>query len=767
MSAAVDRVVAALTAHNCEPHEHGDGYEALCPAHDDSDPSLTINAGDDGKVLIHCHAECLTKDIVAALGMKMKDLFSDNGHGSGKGKIVATYDYQDEAGNLLYQVVRSDPKDFCQRRPDGNGGYIWKMGTTRRVIYRLPEVLAAIKAGKSIYIGEGEKDVLTLVGWKLEATCNPMGAEKWRPEYSEPLRGAHVVIIPDRDEPGRRHAEQVVASLCGVAASVRVLELPAGKDITEWRDQHGGTREELEALLSAPVPAATPPVVEDKTEIHAEVGTNVTYLHTDGGNADRFADEHRGTVKHCHPWASWLVYGGGRWQRDTRGAVMHKAKLTTRRMIDEALALDEGDPTRKAAVRWGISSDARTKRDAMLALARSEPGIPVTPDELDRDAYVLNVLNGTIDLHTGLLLPHDPGRLITKLAPVVYNPTATAPTWQACLARVLPYPAVREFWQRFVGYCLTGDESEQILLFLYGPGANGKTTVINAVMATLGDYAQTAAPDLLVQSSGDRHPTELADLMGARLVATVEVQEGRRLAEVLVKQLTGGDRIKGRWMRSDFFEFKPTHKLVLVANHKPIVKGSDYAIWRRIRLVPFSEVIPEHERDPHLPEKLQAELPGILAWAVQGCLAWQRDGLTAPEPVVEATASYKREQDSLSDFILDACEIGETLECTAAALRTAYNHWCETNGERPLTATGLGLRLEEKGFLSGRTRRSRLWYGLAPAVTRSDPVTRSNANLGMTESFDSHVGLIPKPASQRVTPPPNASPDDDVDRGEM
>ena len=251
MSDALDRLRDALTAHGCAPTDKG---VARCPAHDDNRASLTFAKGDKG-VVVCCHAACTQEAVVGALGLKMADLFDGNGHGNTRREVDA-YDYTDETGNLLFQVVRFEPKDFRQRKPDGRGGWDWKLGDTRRVLYRLPAVLEAVAAGRPVYVVEGEKDVATLVGWGLDATCNPGGAGKgkWRPEYSETLRGARVVIIPDADKPGRDHAASIAASLTGVAADVRTVELPGAKDAAAWASG-GGTREALEALVTAASPA--------------------------------------------------------------------------------------------------------------------------------------------------------------------------------------------------------------------------------------------------------------------------------------------------------------------------------------------------------------------------------------------------------------------------------------------------------------------------------------------------------------------------------
>jgi putative DNA primase/helicase len=420
-----------------------------------------------------------------------------------------------------------------------------------------------------------------------------------------------------------------------------------------------------------------------------------TYLCNDAGNAERLADRHGANLRYCHPWGKWLVYNGTRWHVDDRGAVVRLAKDTARSIFEEAKEAPD-DETAKQLGKWANSSLSESKLRAMLSLAQSEPGIPVLPEEMDAGSDLLNVLNGTIDLETGELREHRREDLITKVAPVEYDPSAGAPLWAQTLERVLPSPAVRSFFKKLTGYALTGDVSEQILAVLYGTGANGKSTVLNALLTVLGDYGMQAAPDLLVAKKGS-HPTELADLFGMRFVASIEVEDGSRLAESLVKQLTGGDRVKARRMRQDFWEFEPTHKVLMACNHKPQVRGTDNAIWRRIRLVPFTETIPPAEQDRNLPDKLRAEASGILAWAIEGCLEWRREGLQAPEAVRQATGAYRAEMDVLGAFLRDCCELCAEYNVAAKDLYAAYKFWCEENGERPETQRRLGSRLTERG----------------------------------------------------------------------
>lgn len=459
---------------------------------------------------------------------------------------------------------------------------------------------------------------------------------------------------------------------------------------------------------------------------------------TEMGNAERLAARFGEDLRHIHPWKKWLIWSGKRWEPDTRGEVVKKAKLTARsiRVEAEQAIGDEQEALEKHAER----SESNHSIAAMIGLARSEPGIPVAVEELDRDPWLLNVENGTVDLRTGKLKPHDRDDLMTKLAPVEYDPDAEAPTWEKFLERVLPDEEVRSFVQRAVGYSLTGDVSEQVLLFLYGAGANGKSTFLNAILEALGDYSQQAAPELLTVKM-NAHPTELARLKGTRFVASVEVEEGKRLAESLVKQMTGGDRITARFMRQDFFEFEPTHKVFFAANHKPVVRGTDYAIWRRIRLVPFDVTIPEDERDGHLPEKLREELPGILSWAVEGCLDWQAEGLDEPEGISRATEEYRSEMDVLAAFIEDRCVVSKRAEVRATPLYEVYREWCEASGERAENQRSFGTRLHERGFENEKVGGLIKWFGVGLRHDEPGPsgLSEPSGHMSATGNLDEDV----------------------------
>ena len=463
---------------------------------------------------------------------------------------------------------------------------------------------------------------------------------------------------------------------------------------------------------------------------------------TDMGNAERFVSCHGNDVRYCYPWSKWLVWTGVRWERDEAGKMHRLAKKTVRSIYGEASAAeDEG--VRKAIAQHATRSEAEARIKAMLELAKSE--VPVSPDELDATPWLLNAPNGTVDLRTGELKPHRREDLLTKTAGAEYQPDAPAPAWAAFLERVLPGEELRAFVQRGAGYSATGDTSEQVMFINHGAGANGKSTYQEVLVEALGDYAMRAPTEMLMAKRSGGVPNDVARLKGARFVAAAETEEGRRLAESLVKDLTGQDTISARFMRAEFFDFKPTHKLWLSTNHKPEIRGTDNAIWRRIRLVPWSVTIPSAERDRKLPKKLRQELVGVLAWTVRGCLDWRRDGLGEPEEVRAATAQYRAEQDVLAAFLEERCVVRPEAWVKFADLHGAYATWCEEAKERAETKRAFGARLKERGFEPGRgTGNVPIRHGLALLSDREPPPEGSDNRSQGNSDHNSYPTVTPQ-----------------------
>jgi putative DNA primase/helicase len=568
------------------------------------------------------------------------------------------------------------------------------------------------QSGETWHVVEGVKDPAALDGLGLLAVGLPTC--KMAAKFAPMFTGVHVVLIPDRDQAGANGAETTAARLHKVAASVRMAALPVefklsgGLDVRDVLALPDG-----ETLLRKAIETALPwqPMKPTSDENDIEpICTNKG--RTEAMNARRFAVRSGANVRYCQPWGKWLRWDNTRWKQDDCRHVDTLAKEVGKALWAESEAWarqsdPDGDKGNKAVLKlmavFCTASNSDHGLRAMLALARSEAGIPVLPENLDGDSWLFNVQNGTIDLHTGQLQEHRREDYVTKLAPVTFDPSADCPVWCKFLSVALPDVELRGFVRRLVGYCLTGSTQEHVLPLLYGIGANGKSTFLNAVLALLGtDYAIKAPTDLLLAKKNESHPTELADLFGKRFVACIEAEDGRRLAESLVKELTGGDRIRARRMREDFWEFQATHKIWLAANHKPQVRGTDHGIWRRIKLIPFTVTIPDDEQDKELLNKLLAELPGILNWALAGCEEWQRHGLGEPPTVKVATADYRSEMDVLGDFIADRCIVADGCRANTTALYEMYKAWADEHGERQITSQRFGNQLTERGFEKDR-----------------------------------------------------------------
>jgi putative DNA primase/helicase len=349
---------------------------------------------------------------------------------------------------------------------------------------------------------------------------------------------------------------------------------------------------------------------------------------------------------------------------------------------------------------------------AVERLARSDPRLAASVDQWDRDPWLLNTPDGTIELQTGRMREHRREDYITKITAV--GPGGDCPRWRRFLSRVTRADdELAAFIQRMLGYSLTGSTQDHALFFCHGGGANGKTVLLSTVAGILGDYHTTAPIETFTASVTDRHPTELAALRGARLVTASETQEGRQWDETKVKLLTGGDKISARFMRGDFFEFIPQFKLVIAGNHRPTLRTVDEAIRRRLNLIPFTVTIPPAERDPELTEKLKAEWPGILGWMIEGCLAWQRQGLNPPAAVREATASYMDAEDSVATWLSECCSRDPNAWESSTALFDSWSMWARGAGETIGSQKSFVQNLEKgRGLTPKRNRDGRGFQGV-------------------------------------------------------
>lgn len=722
---AIDRIEAELDAHGCGPGRNGSWR---CPAHQDSRPSLSVTDGGD-KVLLTDHGGCATTDVVAALGLTLGDLFDaaperDNG----KATISDTYDYVDEHGDLLSQVVRFSPKGFRQRRPDGRGRWTWKLGDTRRVLYRLPQVLTAVEDGTTIYIAEGEKDAHALERAGAVATCNPMGAGKWLPEYADTLAGAaEVIIVADGDDAGRTHALAVARTLQDKVDVVHIVEAAKGKDASDHLAAGKGLED---FVVVTPVEGADEELIDDL--VKSKTGRD-GYRLTDVGNASRLIRLANDQLRYAHAWGKWLVYRAGRWVVDEKDAIVTEHAKRVPRELLRGLVKVKGDKQREE-FRHAIRSETGGSIAAMVRLARGTPGIIVDHEELDADPYLLNVKNGTVDLRTGEVRPHDPADLMTLQCRASFAADATAPLWESCLKIWQPDPEIRRYLQVRAGACATGIATESVDLDI-GTGANGKSKYHGAIQHVLGPYAVVPHKSLLVAHRHEQHDTVRANLFRKRMAVAGETRSTDRLDEEQVKSLTGGDRLQGRRMREDPWEFQPTHTLVLFSNYTPRISGTDESVWRRVRLVQWPVTIPEDERDERLDAKLRAEAPGILRWIVEGARIFLAEGLAVPDAVRVATDKYRKSEDVVGRFIGEMLDLG-TGEMATVDIKVKLEDWCAEEGIKDTprmndVATALGRAgCRKLGRVKREGRQLTVWDGVILAVEKDGDANEKDGDQG-------------------------------------
>jgi putative DNA primase/helicase len=463
-----------------------------------------------------------------------------------------------------------------------------------------------------------------------------------------------------------------------------------------------------------------------KTGNHNQLPVSVMAdMYTDMRMAAAFAGMFKEDIRYWMEIGKWLIFDGRRWTTDAPGG----AFPFVRRMIEVLYrnAMDCTDFVQRADMLKAIMKlEAHPRQETILAAARTRPELIITAAELDQHSMLITVNNGTIDLHTGTLQPHRAEDFMTRLVPIAFDQNAQCPLFLTFLERIFDgNHHIIDYLQRFAGYCLTGLTGEQVLLFLYGLGCNGKTVLANVLGALLGDLASTATADLLMARDNRSASNDIAALRGSRLVKVSEFDDGERLAESQIKTLTGGDPVTCRFLYQEHFTYTPTYKILLIGNHKPKIRGTDYGIWRRLHLLNFHVTIPEDERDPHLQDKLIAELPGILAWTVQGCLDWQRIGLDPPEEIKAATADYRKSEDIFDQWLDDCCVKGDHLITLASDLLESFITFSKWKGTTP---NRMGRMLAEAGFTREKSCGIIKWRGLGLIETTDNRHWQEKAN---------------------------------------
>ncbi len=486
-----------------------------------------------------------------------------------------------------------------------------------------------------------------------------------------------------------------------------------------WVCRRGGTGSLSELALRLGVPWGINPANE-MTQIDPERIMDLIDLDrfplSDVGNAAVFAHLYGDRVRFVYRAASggrgagdWHIWDGVRWPRDDTQEVVRLASEVWRARGEAAARMTDhkeaGD-----AFKWSKSTMSSYNIRSMLDLARSRASIALPSGTFDQDPWLLCVKNGVIELRTGSFRESTPGDLLSMQAGAAYDPSAGCPTWLRFLDEIFQSDTeIVEFIQRLVGYILTGVPADHLVI-CFGTGRNGKSTLISTIQELLGDYAAQTQVATLMPHRPESTRNDLARLFGKRFVGALEQTEGGRLDEGLVKQLTGGDRVVARFLYQEHQELVPAFKLWLGVNHKPQIKDTSQAMWERVFLIPFEAFFPRGKADPDMREKLRLELPGILDWAMEGCLAWQQQGLNPPEAVKVATAEYREESDVVERFIDAECIVREGQSVGATILYDFFVGWCRSNDQSSMSQTAFGTRLAEKGYQKKPDSKGRTVY---------------------------------------------------------
>ncbi|WP_368488459.1 phage/plasmid primase, P4 family [Clostridium sp. BJN0013] len=728
--------------------EHGDACKAICPSHPDKEASLSIKYDRvQGKTILKCHAGCETKEIVKAAGLEMSDLFDKPmDKDSGKMSIEAVYKYTDESGRVLFEKVRFKGKKFSQRRIiDGatvwgleegiyyetfHSSNAWSMKERKNVkskkfegiepvVYNLPGVIEAVKNNEPVFIVEGEKDSDNLIRIGLAATTSFDGAskskqnQKWRDSYNKYFEGARGILLPDNDNPGRAHMKFIAQKLSAITEDIKIINLPGieiKEDVSDWLD-FGGTRDELLELVES--------AEKWNPALEPENVNLINFNFSDVGNAERLITMYNKIIRYKpglkRSW--WFIWSGKYWQPDCVGKIEVLARSVIKSLQQQGKELPQStEDIKKQVSKFVLRSENDNHIRAMINQARTEHNIVLS--EMNKDVYLLNLRNGTLNLKTGELQEHNRKDYITRLVNVDFKPGATCPNWVEFVDKIfMGNKELIEYIQKSIGYSMTGDANLQCFYILHGQGSNGKGTFMKAVMTILGDYSATLKGNSLMEKIGDEGARgDLAKLEGKYFVCVNELEERKCFDEALVKSLTSGadEVVPVRRMYEEEFDLHPTFKLWMTTNKLPRIKGTDNGIWRRVRKIPFEYNFEnDPEKDEHFFEnKLMPEMSGILNWALEGCLKWQKEGMKVPDDVKYAIDDYKNEMDPVQRFIDDECIVSETCKVKISELYTCYTDWSHENKEYVLSTIKLSKRLVEKGFKKERNKHGRYWQGI-------------------------------------------------------
>lgn len=457
-----------------------------------------------------------------------------------------------------------------------------------------------------------------------------------------------------------------------------------------------------------------------------------TYLYNDLGNKERFIDMYEDVVRYDSDAGCWIVWDDCRWKKDSHGvAVQALAEKSVHAMIAPFSVIPE------ELERHYKSTATRSRINAFLALAQRDERMCVNTAMLDADPMLLCCKNGTIDLRTGKLREFSPNDMITKMCNVEYDPDCEIPRFTQFLKDITCNDkSLQDYLQKLIGYSLTGLTIEQELYFFMGSGANGKSTLVDVLNALMGEYGKMTRAQTFEQTRNRGVENDIAALSGARLVMASELDQGMVFSDSVIKKLTGDEKVTARFLYKEFFEHTITYKIFILANHKPVIKDTTYAMWRRIRVIPFDYTVPKKKLDPTLKNKIIAEeLPGILAWAVEGCIKYQREGLIPPKKVVKASEMFRKESNQLARFVEECCVLDKKAKIYNKDLRNVYADWCRHMAHQPISQGAFSECLQALGLDSKRAGKKgeTVWKGICLKGDGGDDIVET------TEKANDHA----------------------------
>lgn len=730
-------------ANHLDAVRQGEGLLAHCPAHGDSHRSLRVDVTKEGKLLVHCRAGCPGRDVLGALpswveleGVEVDMDGIDFARGAQAGPVdavtqaqmaaylteAATNDHDGLAAEYAADRFGIDEKSFralglgfdpggptsypflgamytdaprlvvpfhdAEGIPRGFQARDIGPGQTAKAKWSGPKNplegqwarAAFFEAGAGIdavAITEGPGDALTSTAAGVDSVGirGVANAPAVVAELVAALAGRKVILAGDNDRAGKGMNRALGDALTEAGLTVHVLELPEDvEDISHWFETHRETFVEdyQRAVIQAPryhteTPAEAAPDSGSELDLASHVGV-----------ARRVVELFDGGV--CYAAGlGFFIYRDGAWRRDRTQEVrraIHTISDEFERLGLELDGTDEGTKYAQASKRLRSTPYIDNVLKELKALA------PIDLEEFDQHHHLLNFRNGVVDLRSGEMLEHSKGYLLTTQLEFDYDPEAEAPRWEQFLAEIMPdQPDMVPFLQRLVGYGVTGETSEQCFAVLWGTGANGKSIFTDTLAYVFEDLSETTPFSTFEERASGGIPNDLAALRGSRLVFASEGDRGKPMAESIIKRVTGQDLISARFMREEFFSFRPTFLIMLASNHKPRFKSQDEGLWRRVKFIPFARYFADHERDYHLGDKLKAEAPGIAAWAVAGAVQWYRDGLGDPHAVEDATKNYRQTSDALWGFFPGVYEPGSADQWAwGADIYTDYEKWCDAEG---------------------------------------------------------------------------------------